>query len=79
MNDVDPTRELTAAAGRGDARAVEALIERYLPELRAFVRLRAGELIRAHESRSDVVQSACREVLQHIERFRFTGEGAFRQ
>jgi RNA polymerase sigma-70 factor (ECF subfamily) len=70
---------LTQAAARGDRQAVEALVERYLPELRAFVRLQAGALIRARESSSDLVQSVCREVLEHEERFQHPNEGAFKQ
>lgn len=70
---------LTQAAARGDREAVASLIERYLPELRAFVRLQAGPLIRARESTSDLVQSVCREVLQHEERFQHANEGAFKQ
>jgi RNA polymerase sigma-70 factor (ECF subfamily) len=69
---------LAGAAARGERAAVDALLARYLPELRAFVRLRAGPLIRAHESSSDLVQSTCREVLEHMDRFRFPSESAFR-
>jgi RNA polymerase sigma-70 factor (ECF subfamily) len=69
---------LAEAAARGERAAVDALLARYLPELRAFVRLRAGALIRAHESSSDLVQSTCREVIQHMDRFRFPSESAFR-
>jgi RNA polymerase sigma-70 factor (ECF subfamily) len=75
-------REVEALAHRaagGDARAVEALIERYLPDLRAFVRLRAGAVVRAREESSDLVQSTCREVLEHIDRFQFPSEAAFKQ
>jgi len=35
---------LTRAAIDGDGAAVEELIEHYLPDLRTFVRLRAGPL-----------------------------------
>lgn len=75
----DDSHELAAAAAAGDAHAVEALLERHLPGLRAFVRLRAGPEIRAHESSSDIVQSTCREVLQNIERFQHPSEAAFKQ
>jgi RNA polymerase sigma-70 factor (ECF subfamily) len=70
---------LAQRAAGGDARAVDALIERYLPDLRAFVRLRAGGMVRAREESSDLVQSTCREVLEHIDRFRFPSEAAFKQ
>ena len=35
--------------------------------------------MRARESASDIVQSACREVLQHIDRFRWNDEATARQ
>jgi len=69
---------LVEAAAAGDRSAIDRLIEHYLPRLRAFVRLRAGPLVRARESDSDLVQSVCREVLEHADRFRFGGESAFR-
>jgi DNA-directed RNA polymerase specialized sigma24 family protein len=55
------------AGGPGDQLAIEALLERHLPGLRAFVRLRAGPAVRTRESTTDVVQSACREVLAHFD------------
>lgn len=70
--------ELAERAARGEREAVETLIERHLPELRAFVRARAGTALRARESTSDLVQSTCREVLGHMERFRFPDDQAFR-
>ena len=70
---------LTRAAAGGERGAVDALIARYLPELRAFVRLRAGALIRQRESSSDIVQSVCREVLEHAERFQHPSESAFKR
>lgn len=75
---LDEIEQLTEAAAGGDRGAIDALIERYLPELRAFVRLRVGQALRAHESKSDVVQSVCRDVLQNVDNFRFPGESAFR-
>lgn len=71
--------ELAQRAATGDRAAVDALIERHLPELRAFVRLRAGDALRRRESTSDLVQSTCREVLTHLERFQFPDESAFRR
>src|SRR5215207_3597350 len=75
----DETLALSERAAAGDRAAVEALLERHLPGLRAFVRLRAGPLVRARESSSDLVQSVCREVLEHSERFQHATESAFRQ
>lgn len=78
--EADDTRlaELANRAAAGDAQAMELLLERHLPSLRAFVRLRATPEIRAHESLSDIVQSVCREVLTHADRFQHPAEGAFR-
>ncbi len=67
------------SASRGDSQAIAALLERNLPRLRAFVRLRMGPQLRAKESASDLVQSACREVLEHVERYRYRSEANFRQ
>jgi RNA polymerase sigma-70 factor (ECF subfamily) len=69
---------LVERATRGDARAIESLLERNLPTLRAWVRLRCGPVLRARESSSDIVQSACREVLENLDRFRWNGEAGFR-
>lgn len=73
----DSAAEFDAFRG-GDERALERLIGAHLPGLRAFVRLRLGPTLRAKESGSDLVQSVCREVLQHMDRFQHHGEGAFR-
>lgn len=70
---------LAEQAAQGDGDAVEALLERYLPDLRAFVRLRAGAVLRERESASDLVQSTCREILTKREQFRFPSETAFRR
>jgi len=77
MNE-DVGRLAERAAG-GDRAALDRLLELYLPELRAFVRLRAGPFVRARESSSDIVQSVCREVIQHADRFQFPSEVAFKQ
>ena len=49
----DELRQLTEAAANGDATAMSTLLSRYLPELRAYVRLNSGRLIRSRESNSD--------------------------
>jgi RNA polymerase sigma factor (sigma-70 family) len=67
-----------ADASRGDASAALALLQLYLPRLRAFVRSRLGPELRARESHSDVVQSVCRELIEAKEAFRYEGETAFR-
>jgi RNA polymerase sigma-70 factor (subfamily 1) len=73
-----PTDRLFADAARGDATAAEALLQTYLPRLRAFVRAKLSPQLRARESDSDVVQSVCRELLQHQDGFRYRGETEFR-
>lgn len=67
-----------ADASRGDANAALALLQIYLPRLRAFVRSRLGPELRARESHSDVVQSVCRELIEAKDGFRYGGETAFR-
>lgn len=75
MGDPD---DLVRAATRGDQAAVAALLVQNLPALRAFVRLRAGAVVRAREAESDLVQSACREALQSMDGFRYGGPEGFR-
>jgi len=77
--ELEEIRSLTERAGKGDRAALANLLECYLPQLRAFVRLRAGRMIRARESDSDLVQSVCREVLDHADRFRHPSEAAFKR
>ncbi len=74
----DEVGNLVESAVRGETPAVEILLERYLPGLRAFVRLRAGPMVRTHESTSDITQSVCREVLQNIAGFQYGGEVGFK-
>jgi RNA polymerase sigma-70 factor (ECF subfamily) len=57
---------------------VDALVARYLPALRAFVRLRMGRELRGREESCDLVQSVARELLQNADRFQHGGESGFR-
>jgi RNA polymerase sigma-70 factor (ECF subfamily) len=75
----DPTQKLVEDASRGDSLALDRLLEHHLPGLRAYVRLRSDRLLRAKESESDLVQSVCREVLEHMERYQYQSEAGFRQ
>jgi len=70
---------LTRDAAEGDREALEELLTLMLPDLRAFVRLRAGRLVQRHDQHSDIVQSVCREILTQAERFDHPGEAAFRR
>lgn len=74
----DPLSTTIQKATRGDAIAVDHLLERFLPQLRAFVRLRLGPGLRAKESGDDIVQSVCRQLLQDLDRFEFRGEVSFK-
>lgn len=56
---------------------LEALFARNLPHARAFVRLRIDAVTREMEDISDILQSACRELLAS-DAFEFRGELAFR-
>ncbi|MCC6783742.1 MAG: sigma-70 family RNA polymerase sigma factor [Planctomycetes bacterium] len=76
MNE-DRTRSLVEAASRGDAPAIDELIRRHLPRLRAYVRLRMGQALRLREGSMDVVQSVCRELIEHLDEFRYEGENQF--
>lgn len=73
------TEVVVRAATRGDEVALGELFERYLPEIRAFVQLHLGAGLAAHESSSDLVQSACREILADLPDFEWRGERAFKQ
>jgi RNA polymerase sigma-70 factor (ECF subfamily) len=75
----DESREWIERASRGDAQAVETLLERHLPDLENYVRAQVGALVGRKESASDLVQSACREVLLHMERFQYDGEEGFKR
>jgi RNA polymerase sigma-70 factor (ECF subfamily) len=74
----EPISTTIQKATRGDAVALDALLERYLPQLRAFVRLRLGPELRAKESSDDIVQSVCRQLLQDMDVFEFRGEVRFK-
>lgn len=76
---MDDFSALTEAAADGDRKAIETLLEHCLPELRAFVRIRAGAVVRRQENESDLVQSVCREVLENAERFQHPSQGAFKR
>jgi RNA polymerase sigma-70 factor (ECF subfamily) len=70
--------ELVRRAQAGDRAAVTALLERHLPGLEAYVRLRVGRAIGPRDGVSDVVQSACRDLLERLDGFQHGGEHAFR-
>ncbi len=73
------SEELLRQAAEGNKPALDMLLTRHLPGLRAFVRLRMGKMIRAREASCDLVQSVAREVLQRADRFKHGGETGFKQ
>ena len=81
----DPTdrdvQALVDQATAGDPQALHALLARYLPDLDAYVRRRTSDVLAHKESCADLVQSACREVLEALarDRFEWRGEGRFRE
>lgn len=74
----DDESRLYDRATEGDQDALDALLQRYLPQLHAFVHARLGAELRARESSLDVVQSVCRELLSARAQFDFQGEDRFR-
>ncbi len=77
----DDLRNSVDAAIHGDARAVEALMQRLLPGLQGFLYRRADDLILKEETPEDLAQSVCREVLVRMQdgRFTFRGDAEFKQ
>jgi RNA polymerase sigma-70 factor (ECF subfamily) len=69
--------ELARLAAQGDAHAMAVLLTRYLPAVRAYVRAHMGPQLRARESTSDIVQSVCRELLTHQDRFQHPDANGF--
>lgn len=65
--------------GNVDRRQIEEWLARWLPELESFVRLRVGRAFSPRESCSDVVQSTCREILEHAPAFHTGGEEGFKR
>ncbi|MBL8900655.1 MAG: sigma-70 family RNA polymerase sigma factor [Planctomycetes bacterium] len=78
--EIDPqaSRHLVTRVQAGDRAAIDALLAHHLPRLQAWLRVRMGGGLGPRESTSDVVQSACREVLEHLDRFSYEGEAGFR-
>lgn len=70
---------MTGDAARGEGRDIDALLAEHLPGLRGFIRLRSGPQLRSLEETTDLVQSVCREILLHRDRFQFPDEDGFRR
>jgi len=69
---------LAQNASGGDRDALVLLLQRYMPELRAFIRLRTGPRLLAQETPEDLLQSVCREVLGNLSGFDYRSEQAFK-
>jgi RNA polymerase sigma-70 factor (ECF subfamily) len=67
--DSSETRALLEGVGRGDARALESLLERYRPELRDFVEYHFDPRLRARVDPSDVVQETQIELVRRMDDF----------
>ena len=70
--------EPVRAARDGDRHALEQLVTLHTGPLAAFVRARAGDLVREQESVDDLVQSVCREALSDLSRIEYRGDREFR-
>ncbi len=76
----EPAADRPQAAGPGAAPfPVEALLEKHMPALRAWIRHRSDRLVASKESSSDLAQSVCREVIEHLHRFEHRSEEGFKQ
>lgn len=64
-------------ASQGDRAALAELVAAHLPDLERFVRRRTGERFLGKESVADLVQSAAREALAHLDHHEFLGAPAF--
>jgi RNA polymerase sigma-70 factor (ECF subfamily) len=63
----DETQELLAGAGRGEAEAVDRLLERHRPALRQAVELRLDRKLSQRVDASDIVQDVLLEASRRIE------------
>ena len=68
-----------AGSGALEDFPLEEALERHLPGLQLFVRARVDRLVESKESSADVVQSVCREVIEHIDRFEHRSDLGFKQ
>ena len=73
MSEVKPdsagTCALLEAIGRGSPEALEDLLERYRPELRAFVEFHFDARLRARADPSDIVQETHLEIVRRMDDF----------
>lgn len=77
MEDTHETLRLVAKAKSGDSRALELLLQRYLPRVHMMVRLSLGSVLRSRIESMDVVQEVMSRVLKSFDRFDVRHEAAF--
>jgi RNA polymerase sigma-70 factor (ECF subfamily) len=79
MTQDEPTQKPMDGQGAdGAALDIQRVLQEQLGGLRAFLRARAGPVIRARLRDSDLVQAVCVEALEHAPRAKFANEAAFR-
>jgi RNA polymerase sigma-70 factor (ECF subfamily) len=71
------TIELLQRAKQGDPRALEHIMERYLPRLQRWARGRLPDYARAMLDTSDLVQETLSRTLQGLDRVEVRGPGGF--
>lgn len=64
--------------GPAPAKSLADLLVDHMPSLEAFIRLNLGPALRTREETQDLMQSVCREVLEHAGSFEYRGNQAFR-
>jgi RNA polymerase sigma-70 factor, ECF subfamily len=74
----DSSLPLVTRAKQQNREAIETLLVRHLPGLRAWLQLHMGARLRARETPDDLVQSVAREALGELREFDWRGEPAFR-
>ena len=70
--------ELVEKARKGDAEAIEILLDDSHNRLLGYARSLMGEKMKSKMRASDIVQSTCREVLERVDEFRGEDENSFR-
>lgn len=74
----DQFQELLDQASQGDRQAIDQLLQENMAMLLAYIRLKVHPMILEHESCEDLLQTVCREALEHQEGFEYRGQPAFR-
>ena len=73
---MESTVDLLARAQRGDQRALDDLLGRYVPRLSRWASGRLPPAARSLVDNEDVIQDTLVRAFKHIERFEVRGEGA---